>query len=356
MNENRSPIGALLVNLGTPDSPNVRDVRRYLREFLSDPDVITLPGPLRWLLVNAVILPTRPRRSAHAYQQIWLPEGSPLMVHSRALCDAVAEKLRPGIHVELAMRYGTPSIPSALEKLAAAQIGRLIVLPMFPQYCQATTGSIVARIGECLAPAGLSHIEPDTIQDFFAEPGFIEALAAPARGVLESFRPDHVLFSYHGLPESHIRDAATPGWKCLDIDDCCDAMLPANRGCYRAQCYATGRALQHALELPDDRCSSAFQSRLGRSPWIRPYTDEVVVELAERGVKRLAVLCPAFTADCLETLEEIGIRLRQQWLALGGEALELCPCPNAAPGWVDAVCEILRRTADESARASVPRV
>jgi len=352
MNEERSRIGVLLVNLGTPDSPKVRDVRRYLREFLSDPDVITLPGPLRWLLVNAVILPTRPRRSAHAYQQIWLPGGSPLMVHSRALADAVAAKLSAEFHVELGMRYGAPSIPTALAKLARVDITRLIVLPMFPQYCQATTGSIVTRIGECLGPAGLAHLEPDTIQDFFAEPGFIEAVAAPARAVVESFRPDHVLFSFHGLPESHIRDAATPESQCLEVGDCCDAMRPANRSCYRAQCYATSRALQRALALSDERCSNAFQSRLGRSPWIRPYTDEVIVELAERGIKRLAVVCPAFTADCLETLEEIGIRLRDQWLELGGEALELCPCPNAAPGWVDAVCELLRRTAGESARAN----
>jgi len=354
MPDSPSPIGVLLVNLGTPDSPDVPDVRRYLREFLSDPDVITLPGPLRWLLLNLVILRTRPPHSAEAYRQIWLPEGSPLMVHSRALADGVAVALEPEFHVELGMRYGSPGIPEALDNLARAKVSRLIVLPLFPQYCEATTGSIIKRIAECLEPAGLGHLEPETIRNFFDEPEFIAAIAAAARPRLERFAPDHVLFSFHGLPESHIRKAATPESRCLDAASCCDALGPANRGCYRAQCYATKRALQSALALDDAACSSAFQSRLGRSPWIHPYTDDVVIELAERGVKRLAVLCPAFTADCLETLEEIGIRLRKQWRELGGEDLELCPCPNADAGWVAGVATMLRRAAETTPTASAP--
>jgi ferrochelatase len=337
----RHAVGVLLVNLGTPDSPSTPDVRRYLREFLGDPRVLTMPAAARWLLLNGIILRTRPRRSAAAYRKIWLPGGSPLLLHSRSLRDAVAARLGSGYIVELAMRYGTPNIPSAIESLEQAGASRLIVLPLFPQFSEAVTGSTLARVEECIEATG-STLSVSEISDFYAEPGYVASIAAIAGPRLRAFGPDHVLLSYHGLPEAHLRgDPRNKG--CLQRDDCCAKIATDNRSCYRAQCFATSRALRESLGLPEERCSTSFQSRLGRQPWIQPHTDEVVTDFAASGVKRLAVICPAFVADNLETLEEIGIRLRQQWLDLGGTGFELCPCPNEVPEWIDAVCQMVTR-------------
>ncbi len=336
--------GVLLINLGTPDSPRVRDVRRYLREFLSDPLVIDLPAVARWLLLNLVILPLRPRSSARAYAKVWTPEGSPLRVHGRALRVAVAAELGDAYVVELGMRYGHPSIPSALERLAAADVARIVALPLFPQHSSAATGSVVAKLRDTIER--VPSIPPvETLGAFYDDPGFIAAFAAVARPSLEAFHPDFVLMSFHGLPERHVRRADPSGQHCLASEDCCDAIADVNRDCYRAQCMATARALATALDLDDDAHAVAFQSRLGRTPWIRPYTDEVLPELARVGVRRLAVLCPTFVADCLETLEEIGMRGREQWLGLGGEAMQLGPCLNADPAWVRAVAGRIRSAA-----------
>ena len=342
-----SKTGVLLVNLGTPDSPRAGDVRRYLREFLSDPRVLSMPAPARWLLLNLVILPFRPRKSAAAYREIWQPEGSPLLIHSDALARGVGDALGPRYAVELAMRYGQPRIDDALERLARAEVGRIVVLPLFPQYSAAATGSAVARVIEGVA-SRWDTLPVTVIGDFHDDPGFVGAFAAAAAPGLREFEPDHVLMSYHGLPEDQLRRSDTLGGRCLTSADCCDAKDAPGRGCYRAQCLATTRALCKELAVDEARCSSSFQSRLGRTPWIRPYTDEVLPALAERGVKRLAVLCPAFVADCLETLEEIGIRLREQWRELGGEDMLLCPCPNADPRWVEAVADMARRHAGVS--------
>jgi ferrochelatase len=335
--------GVLLVNLGTPDSPRVRDVRRYLREFLSDPRVIDIPAPARWLLLHLVILPFRPRRSAEAYRKIWTPRGAPLLVHGRALRDAVARELGPSYVVELGMRYGRPSIRSALERLGGADVARTLVLPLYPQYSEAATGSSVACVeAEVERRPELPPL--DVLPDFHDDPGFVSAWVGVAQPELEAFRPDFVLFSYHGLPERQVK-AADPGAHCLMSDDCCDEIGPANRRCYRAQCFATTRALAARLGLPPDRHSTAFQSRLGRTPWIGPYTDAALPELAAAGHRRLAVLCPAFVADCLETLEEIGIRAREQWLELGGEELHLVPSLNATPAWAATVAHWIRARA-----------
>jgi ferrochelatase len=333
-------IGALLVNLGTPASPRVADVRRYLREFLGDPRVIDLPGPARWLFLNLVILPFRPRRSAAAYAQVWQPEGSPLRVHGRALEAAVAAELGPGHAVALAMRYGEPSVGAGLARLAAAGVDRIVALPLFPQFSEAATGSAQARIRE--EWERLPSAAPLEIRGAFcADAAFIEAWREVAAPALARFQPDHVLLSYHGLPERQVR-AADPS-HCLASERCCEAPAAARLDCYRAQCFATTRALARALGLGAGSHSLAFQSRLGRTPWIGPHTDRWLPELAARGVRRLAVLCPSFVADCLETLEEIGIRARAQWRALGGEELELVPSLNAHPAWVRAVCALLRR-------------
>jgi ferrochelatase len=333
--------GVLLVQLGTPRSPTARDVRSYLREFLGDPRVLDLPALGRWLLLNLTILPFRPRRSAAAYAKIWLAEGSPLMLHSRRLADELAAELGPRYSVALAMRYGAPSLQEGLARLRAADVERIRVLPLFPQYAAASTGSVQQRVME-LAAAEWVVPSLEFVPEFPTHPGFIEAAAEVARQRMAGFRPDHVLFSYHGLPERQIRRCDPSGAHCLERDDCCAALGPANRSCYRAQCAATTRALALALDLPAAQVSMSFQSRLGRTPWIRPFTDHVFEELAQKGVKRLAVLCPSFVADCLETLEEIGIRGRAQWQAAGGDELLLIPCVNAHPRFVSALAEMLR--------------
>jgi ferrochelatase len=337
-------VGALLINLGTPESTRTRDVRRYLREFLSDPKVIDLPSPLRWLLLHTLILPFRPRASARAYRKIWTPEGSPLLVNARALRDAVARDLGPGYVVEIGMRYGKPSIAEGMARLAAADVARIVALPLFPQYSEAATGSAVARVFETVEK--ITSVPPtEVLPPFHAQPGFISASAEIARPRLEAFRPDFVLFSYHGLPERQVRKADPSGSHCLEDPACCDAMTSVNRDCYRSQCFATTRALAGALDLKAGGFTTAFQSRLGRTPWIGPYTDRVLEELADRGVKRLAVMCPAFAADCLETLEEIGMRGRQRWNELGGVDLLLMPSLNAEPPWVSAVADWIRSAA-----------
>jgi ferrochelatase len=350
----RARHGVLLVNLGSPDAPTPRAVRRYLREFLGDPRVIDLPALARWLLLHAVILPFRPRRSASAYEKIWTSEGSPLLLHGRALRDALRKELGDDWVVELGMRYGVPSVGAAIGRLAEADLDRIVVVPLFPQYASATTGSALDAVYS--AAAERHHVPAlDVLPPFFAEPGFVRALVAVARELPEEQRPDHLLISFHGLPERQIRAADPGGAHCLASPTCCDAIGPANRFCYRAQCAATARALARALRLEPDEWTLSFQSRLGRTPWIRPYTDEVLPQLYERGIRRLAVACPSFVSDCLETLEEIGIRGREQWLALGGEELVLVPCVNAHPAWVGTLAAWIRRRAEDGALPPRPR-
>ncbi len=339
--------GLLLLNLGTPSSTTVGDVRRYLREFLGDPRVIDTSRIVRWL-VAYVATAFRAPKSAAAYAKIWTQGGSPLRQHGFALRAAVAEQLGTRAAVELAMRYGEPSIQTALERLVEAEVDRIVVLPLFPQYASSSSGSALERTlqiacGMCKVPT------LETIGEFYDDPGFIAALSEVARPRLDDFRADHLLMSYHGLPERQLRKADQSGTHCLERDDCCESVGSVNRRCYRAQCAATSRALAAALELEKDSWSISFQSRLGRTPWIRPFTDEVLPQLAGRGIARLAVVCPSFAADCLETLEEIGIRGRAQWHELGGEAFELIPCVNSHPRWVDTVaawtCSPQRRLA-----------
>jgi ferrochelatase len=337
----RARRGVLLINLGSPDAPTPRAVRRYLREFLGDPRVLDMPNLSRALLLNLVILPTRPRSSASAYQKIWTSAGSPLISNGVALRDGLRKSLGDDWAVELAMRYGVPSIEAALERLAEADVERITVVPLFPHYASASTGSALEAV-YCAAAERWNVPPLDVLPPFYGAPGFIASLAAVARELPEEQLPDHVLISFHGLPERQIRKSDATGQHCFASDSCCDAIGPANRFCYRAQCAATARALAKALGLGPEHWTLSFQSRLGRTPWIKPYTDEVLPELAARGVCRLAVVCPSFVADCLETLEEIGIRAREQWLALGGDELVLIPCVNAHPAWVATLAAWIR--------------
>jgi ferrochelatase len=332
-------LGVLLVNLGTPDAPHAPEVRRYLAEFLADPRVIDINPVARWILLHLIILRFRPARSAEAYRKIWTPEGSPLLVHSKALAAAVAERL-PGCEVALAMRYGAPSLADGLRALRDRGCDRLLVFPLYPHYAASSTGSTLEALykaaGELWNTPYLWVVPP-----FYDHPSFIDALAQRGAPILDELRPDHVVFSYHGLPERHMHKSDPSGQHCLRQSGCCDAIIDANRSCYRAQCYATSRALIARLGLDPAGVSTCFQSRLGRTPWIRPYTDEVLPELARRGVRRVAVFCPAFVADCLETLEEIGMRADEDFRAAGGEALRLVPGLNSEPRWVDAVLQMI---------------
>jgi len=330
----------LLVNLGSPASTEVADVRRYLNQFLMDPYVIDLPWPLRRLLVSLILI-KRPEQSAHAYASIWWPEGSPLVVLSRRLQEAVKPHWTQG-PVELAMRYGEPSIETTLTRLAGQGINQVTLAPLYPQFADSTTTTVIEEARRVIRERGLS-LQLSILQPFYDQPEYLEALAASARPHLEQDF-DHLLLSFHGLPERHLHKVDPTGSHCLKSDDCCqraeDAVLAS---CYRAQCMRTAAGFAAKAGLRDDQWSVSFQSRLGRAKWIEPYTEARLDELAERGVKKLLVMCPAFVAACIETLEEIGDRGREQFVEAGGEELVLVPCLNTHEDWVQALVKLCSR-------------
>jgi len=337
----RDTPGLLLINLGTPRSPRPSDVRSYLREFLSDPRVIDVPAWKRWLILNLFILPFRPRKSGEAYEKIWTARGSPLLFHSTDLAAKVQERLGDRAVVELAMRYGEPSIAGALERLRERGVRRIVAFPLYPQYSTAATGSSMQKVYD---EAGKRWVTPyiQVVPPFYDHPAFLDACAEQARPVLESARFEKVLFSFHGVPERHVTKGDPTGAWCLCRHECCDAISTVNADCYRAQCHATARLLAERLGVPEERRVVCFQSRLGRDPWLRPYTDHVVRDEPRRGVKRAVILSPAFVADCLETIEELGIRAVADWKAAGGETLAVVPAVNASDSWAEAVIEIAR--------------
>lgn len=323
----------LLVNLGSPNSPSVQDVRRYLREFLMDGRVLDAPWPIRFCVVNFAILPSRPKQSAHAYQSIWTAEGSPLVVTSRHVATALQRRLK--IPVELAMRYQNPSIDSALEKLAAQDITELLLIPLFPHYAMSSYETAVERVKNAvqkIAPGIRLHVQPP----YYDLPDYINALVASATPQLKEHY-DHLLFSFHGLPERHLRKSDTTDCHCLKVPNCCEVPSPAHATCYRAQCFKTVKDFVAKADVPKEKYSIAFQSRLGRDPWLKPYSDKEIDRLALAGVKRLLVMCPAFVSDCLETIEEIGLRAREMFTNAGGEKLTLIPCLNEHPAWLQAL-------------------
>jgi ferrochelatase len=336
--------GLLLMNLGTPDEPETGAVRRYLREYLSDPRVLDINPVGRAALLNAIILPTRPSKSAEAYKKVWTERGSPLLFHSVDLTDRVKELLGDGWCVKLAMRYGKPDIASTLDSMIASGVDHIVVFPLFPHFASSSTGSALEAV-YVQAAKRWNVPQLAAVPAFYDDPGFIGAFAEVGQAVLDEKKPDFVLFSFHGLPERHMRKSDDTGKHCLESNTCCDSIIEANRNCYRAQCYATAREIAAALHLDNDGWSVSFQSRLGRTPWIRPYTDVVLPELAAQGVKRLAVFCPAFVADCLETLEEIGLRAAEQFTEAGGDELTLVPSLNSTAAWAEAVATIAKRHA-----------
>ncbi|MBX3048979.1 MAG: ferrochelatase [Anaerolineales bacterium] len=324
--------GILLINLGSPDSPTPEDVRPYLEEFLMDERVLDYPYPIRRMAVSLFILPKRPYSSAEAYQSIWWPEGSPLVVISQRLREQV--QARTQLPVALGMRYGNPSIRGALRELLDAGAEQIYAIPLYPQFAMPTVETCIVETAERLA-----ELHPgmtlETHPPFYNDPRYIGALVESARPYVEGH--DHLLFSYHGVPERHLRKSDPTGGHCLSSPDCCSQPSPAHATCYRHQSLATTEAVAGALGLEVEDYSVGFQSRLGPDTWMRPFTVEQLTRLAHSGVKRLAVICPAFVADCVETLEEIGLRGRETFLEAGGEALTLVPCLNTNEDWVETV-------------------
>lgn len=335
-------IGIILINTGTTDAPKEAETREYLREFLSDPRVIDKPAWIRWLVLNLFILPSRPKESAEAYASVWTDEGSPLLALTEKQAAGLRERF-DNAEIVIGMRYGSPSIPDAVEKLYNSDVERIIAVPLFPQYSSAANGSALELVYR-LACEKWNVPAISSTPEFFDDDGFLNSWVHVARPKLDEFKPDHILFSYHGLPERHVEKSDDTGQHCLKKEGCCDTLVHANRHCYRAQCYATTRELVARLGLEEGSYTSTFQSRLGRDPWIKPATDEYLPVIAKKGVRRLAVLCPAFVTDCLETLEEIAIRAKEDFVEAGGEDLLHVPCLNDDPVWLDALANIIRRS------------
>lgn len=335
----------LLVNLGSPDSTSVEDVRTYLGEFLMDGRVLDAFYPVRWCIVNLGILPKRPAQSAEAYEKIWTPKGSPLVATSRAVGNTLQDCT--GIRVEVAMRYRNPSIQDAIRKLAKEGVQDLLLIPLFPHYAMSSYETAVERVREVIAQL-VPRMSLTVAQPYYDHPDYIRAMTANAAEYLEQDY-DHLLISFHGIPERHLRKADPTGGHCLMSENCCENGSPALRTCYRAQCFKTAEAFVRSAAIPKHKYSIAFQSRLGREPWLKPYTDHVIEGLAKSGVKKLVVICPSFVSDCLETLEEIGIRGLQTFLDAGGQDLRLVPCLNENPLWLDFLARLTREFACDRA-------
>ncbi len=332
--------GVLIVNQGTPDSPETPDVRKYLREFLMDERVIDIPYPLRWLLVNGIIATFRAPKSAKEYKKLWEERGSPLKFHLSDVRDLLQNSLGNEYVVAFGMRYQSPSLETALNELKAANVKRIIVIPLFPQYASATTGSVNQKVGEIVNKwqiiPSITHIN-----QFMDHPKFIEAFAAKGRAMMETKEYDHIVFSYHGVPERHIKKGSV-GDQCK-LGNCCNALHDKNRYCYRAQCFHTTRLLAEALDLKEGEYTTAFQSRLGKDPWVQPYTDVVLKDLPGEGKKKVLAYSPAFIADCLETTLEVGEEFKEEFEEAGGEVWDLVPSLNTSELWIDCLKEIVKK-------------
>jgi len=327
--------GILLLNIGTPEAPSKIAIKRYLREFLSDPHVFDIPFLLRAFLLNFLILPFRSLRLVKAYQAIWTLKGSPLLVHSLELKEKLSALLG-----EIGMRYSRPRISAAASHLRHQGCQKVIVIPLFPQYSIAATHSAIHYTSFVLS----HHWSRSVIHFcdyFFDRPLFIDAVADLVKQTITDKQPEMILMSYHGLPMRQISkvEKKIPD-QCLQ-GKACPVMSVAHRYCYRAQCYATSRFIAERLNLDEKKYAVAFQSRLGKATWIQPYTQEMLTTLRTQGIKRLAVVCPSFVVDCLETLEEIGIRAREMWRELGGEEFILVPCVNATSLWLNCLKQLI---------------
>ncbi len=334
--------GVLIVNLGTPDSPNVPDVRKYLREFLMDARVIDIPFTSRWLLINLIIAPFRSPKSAKIYRELWTEQGSPLKIYGERNEKQLQEALGDEYVVKLAMRYQNPSIEKGLKELQQMGLSKIIVVPFFPQYASASTGSVyeeVMRIvGQWLVIPQLKFVNY-----FYNHPKFIKAFADNGRRHMEKGNYEYVVFSYHGLPERQMTKADCTGNTCKLDNTCCNTIHALNQHCYRASCYETTRLLVKELGLKEGTYTTSFQSRLGKEPWIQPYTDNVVKELAQKGIKRVLAYSPAFVADCLETTIEVAEEYRDMFEEYGGEHWQLVESLNDSEAWIDLLTDLVKQ-------------
>lgn len=333
--------GVLLVNLGSPDSPSTPDVRKYLREFLMDKRVMDIPFASRFLLVNGIIAPFRSPKSAKVYQQLWEDRGSPLKFYGDDVKALLQQKLGSDYVVTLGMRYQSPSIASALDELKRADVNSILVIPLFPQYASATTGTVIEKVMEI---AATWEVIPNLqfISQFVEEPLFIQAFAENARKYMDAVDYDYFVFSYHGLPERQIRKAAVDNY-CQLSDKCCANYNKKNQYCYRAQCFHTTRLLADALGIPEDKYVVSFQSRLGKDPWIRPYTDDLIKDLPAKGYKKVLAFSPAFIADCLETTVEVGDEFKEIFIEAGGEEWQLVESLNTSDTWIECLYQMVQK-------------
>jgi ferrochelatase len=327
----------LLINLGTPDSPSVSDVRNYLGQFLNDPRVVDLPWLLRKILVNLIIVPFRAPKSAKIYQKLWTEDGSPIITHGKKVRALLQEKLGGGYSVELAMRYKNPSVPDVLERIRQSNPDRIVVLPLFPQYASASTGSALVEVMDVVRKWWVIP-ELSFISQYWDHPAFVKALIE--RGREYDWREyDHVLFSYHGLPERQVNKVYDTGL-CQD-HDCEHEITDENKYCYKAACYGTTRLLAQGLGIPEENYTVCFQSRLDKK-WLEPFSDKVVIEQAEKGATKLLVFSPAFVADCLETTIEIEDEYQVLFAEHGGEKIQLVESLNDHPAWIEALEQLVK--------------
>lgn len=327
--------GIVLMNLGSPDSTDTKDVAKYLNEFLMDKRVIDSPYLLRLLLVRGIIVPFRSPKSAQAYQSVWTAEGSPLILLSEQLKTALQQEVTEP--VVIAMRYGTPSPKAAFDQLEKEHPGleEVILLPLYPHYAMSSYET-AAEYATAIHKKGKYAFKLTTTRPYYNEPSYLDALAASIQPYLEQDY-DHLLFSYHGIPERHVQKTDTTGNHCLKAADCCSVNSEAHKTCYRHQCFATTAFIAQRLQLNPQQYSNSFQSRLGRAEWLKPYTALRLEEMPKEGIKKLVVVCPAFASDCLETLEEIAVEGKKSFLQAGGESFTLVPCLNVHPMWVKAI-------------------
>ena len=336
--------GVLLVNLGSPDSPEPKDVKPYLEEFLMDERVIDVPKWLRTFLVKGIILNTRPKRSAKAYKKIWWEEGSPLIVLSERLQKKVQEL--SSVPIALAMRYGKPSIATGLAELHEKGVDEVLLVPLYPQHAMATTETIVV-LAEELRAKHYPQMQFTHLPAFYKHPDYVRVLSNSIQEFLQQKEWEHILFSYHGVPERHIRKSDVTKSHCAIDGQCCQTPSKAHQYCYRHQCYETTRLVAEYLELKPGTYSTSFQSRLAGDKWLQPYTDKTVENFAKNGTQKMAIVTPAFVSDCLETLEEIGMEAAEEFEENGGEKLHVVPCINDRDDWV----KVLSRWIDEWAVA-----
>lgn len=334
----------LLINLGSPKTTAVADVKDYLREFLTDERVID-QAFVRKVIVPAIILNTRPRKSAEAYRSIWTDEGSPLIVTSRRQREALAKRIAHPVY--LAMRYAEPSIPAVLQQLLADGCDDLYVIPLYPQYAMSSYETVVVKVTE-----SLRELQPQLpvtfLQPFWNDPEYLDILAGSITPYID-VDMDRLLFSFHGIPERHLRLSDPSHAHCLCVPDCCNRPNPAHATCYRHQCYATVKGVVARLGLPPERYFVSFQSRLGRDPWLQPYTDMTLEQWARDGVGKVRVVCPAFVTDCLETLEEISEEAQEIFLKAGGRDFAHIPCLNESEAWIGFLERKVRAWSDASA-------